>query len=112
MIGILNRRYQKAISTSPGHTEQTRWIVVAIVSWVEADVMRSKLESMNIPCLLQREAAGAALGITIGPFGEVKVLVPEPLADEALDLLSEDASISEIDENFDDDASDTATQSQ
>jgi hypothetical protein len=104
MIGILKGRYQKAASTTPGGTEPMRWVIIAIVSWAEAEVMRSKLESENIPCMLQREAAGAALGITIGPMGEVKVLVPEPLADEALDLLSEGAEYSDSDENLEDDS--------
>ena len=89
MIGILKGLKSKAAETTPGGDEPPRWVVIAIVSWVEAEVMRSKLESEGIPCLLQREAAGSVFGITIGPLGEVRVLVPEPLADRAIDLLSE-----------------------
>ena len=102
MIGILKGRFQKVASTTPGRVEQARWIVIAIVSWAEAEVMRSKLESANIPCMLQREAAGTALGITIGPLGEVKVLVPEPLADDALELLNEDVDSADMEEYSDD----------
>jgi hypothetical protein len=103
MIGILRASVPKARATTPsgevhvraGETtpsgdENVRWVVIAIVSWAEAEVMRSKLESAGIPCLLQRESAGAVIGITIGPLGEVRVLVPEPLADRAVELLSED----------------------
>jgi hypothetical protein len=87
MIGILKRRIAKAAETTPGGQDTTRWVVIAIVGWAEAEVMRSKLESEGIPCVLQREAAGAAYGITIGPLGEVRVLVPEALAEQALDIL-------------------------
>ena len=90
MIGVLKGLFTKAAETTPGGDEPPRWVVIAIVGWAEAEVLRSKLESANIPCLLQREAAGAAFGITIGPLGEVRVLVPEPLADQAADLLDED----------------------
>ncbi len=90
MIGVLKGLFIKAAETNPGGDEPPRWAVIAIVGWAEAEVLRSKLESANIPCLLQREAAGAAFGITIGPMGEVRVLVPESLADQAADLLDED----------------------
>jgi hypothetical protein len=97
MIGILKGRFTRtaAAATTPGGDEAPRWVVIAIVSWAEAEVMRSKLESEGIPCLLQREAAGAAIGITIGPLGEVRVLVPESLAERAIDLLSEEVDDAE-----------------
>src|SRR5450759_1353777 len=88
MIGILRGLVVKATDTTPGGAEAQRWVVIAIVSWTEATVMRSKLESERIPCILQRESAGAVFGITIGPLGEVRVLVPESMVDKALDLLS------------------------
>ncbi len=79
----------KTASTTPGKDEEVRWEVIAIVGWAEAEVMRSKLDSFHIPCILQREAAGTALGITIGTLGEVRVMVPEQLVQEALDLLND-----------------------
>ena len=92
MIGVLKGRISQATQTTPRGDEPPRWVIIAIVSWAEAEVMRSKLESEGIPCLLQREPAGAVFGITIGPLGEVRVLVPEPLAERAIDLLSENTS--------------------
>lgn len=71
--------------------------------------MHSKLESVNIPCLLQRESAGAVFGITFGPMGEVRVLAPEALADEALDVLSDNGSYDDGDENPDVNPTDIAT---
>ena len=60
-----------------------------LVGWGEAEIMRSKLESEGIPCVLQREAAGAVFVVTFGPLAEVRVLVPEPLVDRAINLLDE-----------------------
>src|SRR5512141_2269420 len=101
MIGVLKGIVSRAATTTPGGDERLRWVVIAIVSWAEAEVMRSKLESEGIPCLLQREAAGTAFGITIGPMGEVRVLVPETLADRALELLN-DRDAGTIDDPLDD----------
>ena len=97
MIGVLKNRFTQVAKSTPGGDAPVRWIVIAIVSWAEAEVMRSKLESEGIPCLLQREPAGAVFGISIGPLGEVRVLVPEPLADQALDLLSQGTDFSSED---------------
>ena len=84
-------------STTPGGDEEVRWIVIAVVGWAEAEVLRSKLDAAGIPCILQREAAGAVLGITIGTLGEVRVLVPEPVADQAVALLNEQTTDEELD---------------
>lgn len=78
-------------ATRPGRDEEVRWVVIAVVGWAEAEVIRSKLDAAGIPCILQREAAGVAFGITIGALGEVRVLVPEPLAEQAVELLNDTA---------------------
>lgn len=101
MEGVLKTQAPSAAETTPGKDESPRWVVIAIVSAIEAEVMRSKLESEGIPCLLQREAAGSVFGITIGPLGEVRVLVPEPLADRAFDLLNE-GEVDDTDEALED----------
>ncbi len=44
---------------------------------MEADIIKSKLESFQIPVLLQYEAAGRIFGITMDGLGKVKVMVPE-----------------------------------
>lgn len=102
MEGIIRSQAPHAAATSPGKDEPVRWVVIAIVSAIEAEVMRSKLESEGIPCVLQREAAGSVYGITIGPLGEVRVLVPEPLADRAFDLLNEGETMDDTDEAIED----------
>lgn len=84
--------------TTPGREEEVRWVMIAVVGWAEAEVIRSKLDAAGIPCILQREAAGVAFGITIGALGEVRVLVPEPLAEQAIELLNDTAGHGEPDD--------------
>ncbi len=83
--------FAHSATTTPGHDAAVRWVVIAVVGWAEAEVIRSKLDAAGIPCILQREAAGVAFGITIGALGEVRVLVPEPLAEQAIALLNDTA---------------------
>lgn len=48
----------------------------------EAEVIRSKLESFGIPCLLRSESAGRLFGVMVDGLARVRILVPE----ESLDL--------------------------
>ena len=57
---------------------------------LSAQVIQTKLESAGIPVLLDYESAGVVLGITVDGLGEVRVMVPEALADEARALLVEE----------------------
>ena len=56
---------------------------------LEAQVIKTKLESAGIPALLDYESAGVVLGITVDGLGEVRVMVPDALAQEAEELLSQ-----------------------
>ena len=56
---------------------------------LEAHVIKTKLESAGIPALLDYESAGVVLGLTVDGLGEVRVMVPEALAQEAEELLSQ-----------------------
>jgi len=56
---------------------------------LRAEVVKAKLESAGIPVLLDYESVGPVLGITVDGLGEVRVMVPEALADEARALLVE-----------------------
>jgi hypothetical protein len=57
---------------------------------LQAQVIKTKLESAGIPTLLDYESAGVVLGITVDGLGEVRVMVPEGLAEEARALLVEE----------------------
>ena len=86
-----NSNEQAAASeTTPGGRETTRWRAVAQNLFpAEAAIIKSRLESEDIPAITQQEAMGSVLGLTVGPLGSTKVLVPEPLAERALSILSE-----------------------
>jgi hypothetical protein len=57
----------------------------------EAYVIVTKLASEDIPAIVQRESAGAALGISIGQFGLHYVLVHAENSKRALELLYPDS---------------------
>ncbi len=72
------------------HNEEVQWVeVTESLSPLEADVIKSRLEAADIPALIEQEAIGAVMGLTVGPLGSAKVLVPETAANQALELLSE-----------------------
>ena len=60
---------------------------VAIVDPSVAGVYRASLETAGIPAVL-KQGTGWILGLTIGPEGEVSVLVPPGQVAEARDLLT------------------------
>jgi hypothetical protein len=75
--------------TTPSSDREVRWQVVAVAQGLaEAAIIRGRLESEGILARVQQEPAGAAIGLTVGLLGQVKVLVPEPLVDAALELLN------------------------
>jgi hypothetical protein len=52
-----------------------------------AEVIKSKLEAAGIPALLRYQSAGPVIGITVDGLGEVEVLVPAHLEEDALSLI-------------------------
>jgi len=56
---------------------------------MEADIIKSKLESFQIPVLLKFESAGHIFGITMNGLGKVKIMVPESFFEEARNILAE-----------------------
>ncbi len=55
--------------------------------WV-AQVIKTKLESEGIPAVLRYESVGRVLGITVDGLGQVEVMVPKPLAEQAEKILA------------------------
>jgi hypothetical protein len=55
--------------------------------YMEAQIIKGRLESEGIPVLLSYESAGLVYGITVDGLGEVKIMVPERLAEEAREIL-------------------------
>jgi len=62
-------------------------VTVYTARYMEAQIIKGRLESEGIPVLLSYESAGLIYGITIDGLGEVKVMVPEHLAEEAKEIL-------------------------
>jgi len=58
-------------------------IIVHVCRQGEAAVIKGHLESEDIPVVLSYESAGLIYGLTINGWGEVKIMVPEHLAEEA-----------------------------
>ncbi len=55
---------------------------------LQAGLIKSKLESAGIPALLDYESAGPVLGLTVDGLGEVRVMVPDALAEDAQAVLA------------------------
>ena len=64
--------------------EKTDFVVVSVVQGeLKAGVIKSHLESEGIPALLKYESAGRVFGLTVDGLGQVQILVPAELAEEA-----------------------------
>ena len=67
---------------------EQNWVLVAsIQAEVQAELLRGLLEAQEIPVLLSREGAGRALGLSVGPLGEVNILVPDKFQAEAKNII-------------------------
>jgi len=63
--------------------------LMAVEGGMEAEIIKSKLESCQIPVLLQYETAGRIFGITMDGLGKVKIMVPESFLEEAKKVLAD-----------------------
>ena len=78
-----------------------KWALAVIVQGdMQAELLRGLLEAQEIPVGFLREGAGRAFGFTVGPMGEVEILVPERLLPEAKAILQqyEDGSLENLSE--------------
>lgn len=64
-----------------------RWVLLCTVYQPQHLVIQGLLESAGIPFQIEYEAVAQIQGITRGPLGEVKFLVPEEHATVARELL-------------------------
>ena len=62
-------------------------VTVYIGRQMEAQIIKGRLESEGIPVLLSYESAGLICGLTVDGLGEVKIMVPQHLAEEAKEIL-------------------------
>lgn len=62
--------------------------LIVIDGQMEAEIIKTKLESQNIPCYIKFESVGRLFGITMNGLGQVKVMVPESVYEEAKKLIA------------------------
>jgi hypothetical protein len=62
-------------------------VTVCTSRHMEAQILKGRLESEGIPVLLSYESAGLVYGLTVNGLGEVRILVPKHLANEAKEIL-------------------------
>jgi hypothetical protein len=62
-------------------------VTVCTARYMEAQIIKGRLESEGIPVLLSYESAGLVYGLTIDGLGKVKIMVPQRLAEEAKEIL-------------------------
>jgi hypothetical protein len=62
-------------------------VTVRTAKYMEAQIIKGRLESEGIPVLLSYESAGLVYGLTVDGLGEVKIMVPKRLAEEAKEIL-------------------------
>ncbi|MEW6456826.1 MAG: DUF2007 domain-containing protein [Acidobacteriota bacterium] len=69
--------------------KEEKWIEIYTANGkTEADIIKSKLESEDIPVFLKYDVIGTIFGITLNGLGKVKILVPELKSEEAKILLN------------------------
>lgn len=71
-------------------TSHPQWVVLeAIAGELQAELLRGLLEAQGIPVQLSQEGAGRAIGLSVGPLGEVDVLVPSDRLAEAQQVMAD-----------------------
>lgn len=62
--------------------------LIVIEGMVEAEIIKSKLASFDIPCLLQFESAGRLYGITMNGLGKIKIMVNAADYEKAKEIIA------------------------
>jgi len=58
-------------------------------NYLQAQIVKGRLESEGVPSLLRYEGAGLVYGVTVDGLGEARVMVPEALAEEAKAIVAD-----------------------
>lgn len=76
--------------------EEIKWVTVVATNGITpAEVLAKRLEAAQIPARAVQEGAGQAFGLTFGPMGMARVLVPEEHLEEARALLDVEPEVDE-----------------
>jgi hypothetical protein len=61
--------------------------VLTTISMAEAVLAAARLQDRDIPVRIQQEAASSAIPVSVGILGEIDVLVPASMLEQALAVL-------------------------
>ena len=64
-------------------------VVFVANGMLEAESVKILLESFGITAYTNQESAGTVYGLTVGPLGEVEVIVPPEQVDDAGKIIAE-----------------------
>lgn len=68
---------------------ETELIALMVVDgMMEAEIIKSKLDNFEIPCMLKFEAVGRLLGITSDGLGKVQIMIPPDYLEKAKEILN------------------------
>lgn len=62
--------------------------LMVVEGLMEAEIIKSKLENFEIPCMLKFEAVGRLLGITSDGLGKVQIMIPRDYLEKAKEILN------------------------
>lgn len=69
---------------------ESNWVVVETVNGsLNGEILRGLLQAQGIEAMLSQEGAGRALGLEVGPMGEVDILVSPEDVTQARDVINE-----------------------
>ncbi len=77
-------------ATTGGSVSQEPVVVWQAANPMEAQIVRSRLQSAGIPAIVRGESMGRIYGFIYGGLAERDVLVPAALAESAEEILSEE----------------------
>jgi hypothetical protein len=62
-----------------------------VEGFLEGEILKSKLDSYGIPCMLKEESARRLFGLTLNGLGKIKVMIPVQYKEKAEEILNEKA---------------------
>ena len=64
-----------------------KWIKIWVSDYNTAQIIKTKLESENIPVHLKYESLGLVYGITVDGLGNVEIEVPSDMSEIAKEII-------------------------
>lgn len=83
-----------------GDDGQTPVVVWEAANRMEAEIVAGRLHAEGIPAIIRGEALGTIYGLTTGSLAAANVLVPAPLAEQALALLATEVEWEDAEQPF------------